>query len=674
MLSKKQEIYLDSSGSAQRWRLPVFFMAAVLLATGLLPTVSSHAYDNASFQAERESWRSALIALRAGNTKAYDNASPQLRSYVLWPFLEYEMLKRRLSKLSLAEVEQFSAENESSVVGRALRQRYLSVLASQSKWKQYLSLSDGLPLDTKNSCLRLRARLKQGETVANIDDAIASIWNHGRSLPDACDPLFSNWHKSGAMTSLRVLERIESAIKVGNPKLVKYLSRTWLPAADRKWAERWIKMRENPVGQLAKSGWNTNSAIANPILRYGIRRAALRDYDTAESKVSEWFESFGLDAENQAQIVSKIGMAAATDFHLSAMRWLARVPDLYSDATVRQWRIRSALRQFDFKHAGEYIERLTVEEQQQPKWRYWRARVLARSGNSEAARQIYAELAATRNFYGFLAADIIDSDYVMNHAPIPNDDVDLARVAQLDGLHIARELFLSGETILGRQQWAYTTRRLTTDDKQRAAIMAHRWGWHDRAIITAGRSGYTNDLDIRFPLLHRELVEKHARQQRIDPGWVYGVVRQESAFNPEARSSVGALGLMQLMPATGRRVGKKINLPVKSNKAILDVKNNINLGTAYLRMVLDRNRGHVVLATASYNAGPHKVVRWLPESDQMPADIWIETIPYSETRNFVKNVLAFMTVYETRMGGDQPRLGERLPGILSPEKQTLVSQ
>jgi len=535
-------------------------------------------------------------------------------------------------------------------------------------------MSDSVPLDTRHRCFRLRAQLRAGTDITDIDDEIANIWNHGKSLPDACDPLFSAWHKHGGMTTHRVFERINSAIKAGNPKLSAYLGRTWLNKKDRHWADRWVAMRQKPLQQLARDDWDGDSVIINNMLRYGIRRAALRDFDSAESKVSHWREKFNLEPEDEAWIASKIGLAAATDFHPSAIRWLAQVPDHYSGASVREWRVRAALRSGDYDRAGEFLQRLDLEEQQSPKWRYWKARVLARQGQAEPAKAIYRELADTRNFYGFLAADIIGSKYVMNHAPIDDDDVDLQRLGHVDELLIARELFISGETIMARRQWSYALGRLSAGDMQRAAILAHRWGWHDRAIITAGRAGYRDDIEVRFPLLHRELVETHAKRQSLDMGWIYGVVRQESAFNPQARSSVGALGLMQLMPKTGRRVGRKLNLPIKTNKAILNISNNITLGSAYLRMVLDRNRGHLALATASYNAGPHKVVRWLPEVDSMDADIWIETIPYAETRNFVKNVLAFMAVYESRLADNAPRLNQRLPSILPANKQTLVSQ
>jgi soluble lytic murein transglycosylase len=171
-----------------------------------------------------------------------------------------------------------------------------------------------------------------------------------------------------------------------------------------------------------------------------------------------------------------------------------------------------------------------------------------------------------------------------------------------------------------------------------------------------------DDLDVRFPVLYRELIEANAAEQGLDPGWIYGVVRQESAFVVDARSPVGALGLMQLMPATGRFAGRKYNIAVRSNQALLDIQNNLKLGASYLKEVLTRNRGNQTLATAAYNAGPNRVNSWLPATP-LDAEIWVETIPFNETRDYVKNVLAYTAVYEHRLGQRPVRLQARMPVI-----------
>ncbi len=229
----------------------------------------------------------------------------------------------------------------------------------------------------------------------------------------------------------------------------------------------------------------------------------------------------------------------------------------------------------------------------------------------------------------------------------------------------AKALHDAGDRIMARRQWRFTVARLDTEEIKGASVVAHRWGWHHDAIVTIARVKYWDDLDVRFPVVHERLVTDQARLNRIDSEWVYGVVRQESAFHARARSQVGALGLMQLMPGTARRVGRRLNLRVPSHRSILQVDNNIRLGTRYLRTVLDRAGGNPVVATAAYNAVPRKVEQWLPATGSLAADVWVESIPFNETRRFVKNVLAYTTVYQHRLGNHGPRLSSRMPTVSS---------
>jgi soluble lytic murein transglycosylase len=237
---------------------------------------------------------------------------------------------------------------------------------------------------------------------------------------------------------------------------------------------------------------------------------------------------------------------------------------------------------------------------------------------------------------------------------------------------LAQELFILGQNADARRQWAWATRNMNNHELKVAAVIASRWGWHDRAILTVSKTDHLNDLDLRFPILYRDIVEESARENNIDSGWVYGVLRQESAFVIDARSDAGALGLMQLMPMTGRVTGRGIKLHIKNNSALIKVENNLRLGTRYLKIVLDGNDGSQVLATAAYNAGPNRVKEWLPETGALDADIWVENISFAETRNYVKNVLAFTIIYDYRLGNNLLRLQQRMPAV-TPAKVTVGS-
>lgn len=222
-----------------------------------------------------------------------------------------------------------------------------------------------------------------------------------------------------------------------------------------------------------------------------------------------------------------------------------------------------------------------------------------------------------------------------------------------------------GEAPEARRQWAYATAPLDERGLAIAATLAQEWGWHDRAIRTANRADALDDLELRFPIAYRDVVEASARAYDLDPGWIYGVMRQESMFVPDARSPAGALGLMQLMPRTGKLVARELNMGHMPASRILDIENNVKLGAGYLRRMLDQNGGNVMLATASYNAGPHRVRQWLPADGAMSADVWANSIPYSETRDYVKNVMTFTTIYEHRLGAKPTRLSARMRDVVS---------
>ncbi len=197
-----------------------------------------------------------------------------------------------------------------------------------------------------------------------------------------------------------------------------------------------------------------------------------------------------------------------------------------------------------------------------------------------------------------------------------------------------------------RREWRYWLTQLTNREKLVAAKLANENGWFDRAIFTLSQVGYLDDVDLRFPKAFDKKINQHAKQQEINPAWAFAIARRESSFMTDAHSSVGAKGLMQLMPNTAKQL-KRGSI---SRQYLYNAENNIKLGTKYLRKLLDKSSGNQIIATASYNAGPYRVKKWLKDSDNLPADIWIETIPFRETRNYVKSVLAYQEIYQHQPG------------------------
>jgi soluble lytic murein transglycosylase len=277
-----------------------------------------------------------------------------------------------------------------------------------------------------------------------------------------------------------------------------------------------------------------------------------------------------------------------------------------------------------------------------------------------AARDTFKALASERSYYGFLAADELGENYALDHSQLLADETAIAAIESRPEIIRARELFLVGQDSRGRSEWDTIVRTLAPEEKRQAAILADRWGWHSRAISVAASLGEFDDLSLRYPLPYQPLFEQSSTAASISPTWAYGIARSESLFMPDVRSRAGAIGLMQLMPATGRAVAREIRLPYSGLQTLTDPASNIRLGTSYLGQMAERYGGNAVLATAAYNAGPHRVDSWLPDSGSIDARVWIENIPFNETRKYVKRVLSAQAIFHWRMTGELRRLSDEL--------------
>jgi soluble lytic murein transglycosylase len=228
-----------------------------------------------------------------------------------------------------------------------------------------------------------------------------------------------------------------------------------------------------------------------------------------------------------------------------------------------------------------------------------------------------------------------------------------------------KEFKLLGRDTEAKRHWAFIIKKLSKDQLKIFAKLAQQWQWYQLAIITLVKADYWDDLEIRFPLSYLQQVQVNAEWQALNPAVIFGLIRQESMLDEHARSAVGALGLMQIMPETGKQIARNLNEPWQSDNALLQPDINIKYGTFYYKQLLGQFDGHFALATAAYNAGPNKVVKWLPSQGSIPADIWIETIPYKETRKYVMSVLSYATIYQQRMLKETLKITEFLLDVRS---------
>jgi soluble lytic murein transglycosylase len=515
--------------------------------------------------------------------------------------------------------------------------------------------------------MRLDRLLRSSEQQTALMQEIETLWTNGRRLPVACNAVFNAWRKAGHMTPEKIWLRIRLAMELRQLGLAEELAQ-YLDARDRVWVHRWGAMHRDPANELTRINYPVETPVARMVVRHGVVRLGMRDVDEALQRWDALKQKYQFFGEDDNYVMRYLGIIAAQDHSPTAVQLLARVSADPNDEPLHLWRMRAALRAGDWNAAKNFIAALPEERRQKQEGRYWMARALEQTGQGDEARSMYRTLAREHGYYGFLAADRIGEDYAMQHQPIVATGEEVSAMLARPGVLAAQELLAMGMVTEARRQWQWITRHMNNRELAVAALLAREWGWHDRAILTVSKSDHQNDLELRFPLLYRDAIEANATRYGVDAGWIYGVVRQESAFVPDARSHAGALGLMQLMPATGLLTGRRLNLPIRGARAILEVENNITLGVGYLKDVLTRNANHQTLATAAYNAGPNRVADWAPLAS-LDADIWVETIPFNETRDYVKNVMAFTAVYDHRLGRKPIRLQDRMPAIAPAKSQ-----
>lgn len=630
------------------------------LALGLLAIWLSAAVGAANLERQRASFLEAEKALQKGQKARFEQLSASLRDYPLHPYLDYQSLRRDLKLASPERVRAFISDNADTPLADRLRGLWLSQLARQGRWSTYLAFYQ--PTDsTLARCRQLHAMIKTGQADKAYAD-VPDIWLHGESQPKECDSVLDAWRAAGGLTQTLVWQRIELAFAAGQWRLARYLKR-YLDTDERPWVDLWLRTHREPgLVQSHPDLFAKQHPMRSAILEHGLKQLAKRDPARAIDAWRSVRSRFDFPNSDSARVDRHLALALARDGHPDALAYLARIEPRDDDLTLAETRIRTALAKEDWAAALAWIEALPPKARGLERWGYWRARALGELGRDDDARSGFEDLSRERSYYGFLAADRVGASYHLDPVRLSVGAEPLAEVAADPGIRRARELLALDRLIDARREWHHATADMDKTQLQAASKLAQSWGWHDRAIFTLARTQYWDDLELRFPLEHRALVERLARSQGLDPAWVYAVVRQESAFVKDARSSAGALGLMQLMPRTARSVARKLGEHPPRSRDLFRPETNIRLGSAYLKRIFDKLGAHPVLATAAYNAGLSRVESWLPDA-RLDADLWVELIPFRETRRYVERVLTYTAIYQDRLGTQPTRLSKRMQPV-----------
>ncbi|MDX1481638.1 MAG: transglycosylase SLT domain-containing protein [Woeseiaceae bacterium] len=620
---------------------------------------------DATLEAQRAAFRDVYPAAELGQWDAVAAREALLRDYVLWPDLKAAWLRRHLDDDKA--VTEFLDAYQGLRPAKDIRYRYARRLAAHGRYADYLNLYDAHYVNAGDPVLDCRAAQALVET-GESDRALGlarRLWLVGRSQVDECDDVFAWMRSSGRLTTELISERYRLAVEAQDFSLARYLARS-LGEGALAAAERWLRARSAPETFLETADISRIEREYHEQLAYAARRLARRDPEAAYRHWSRLRADIGFDPELETPIARDVALWAARRNLDNAEGLLARLDAAAIDDEVRRWRIRNALREQRWQDVLRVVDELSEAERNQEEWQFWAAMAMEHTGRSADAMLIMSTLARQRSYYGFLAADHLGIDYHLDSEPVVTDEVIIARLQRMPELERARELYLTGLDGRARSEWDDALRNLDDETQAQAAVLAERWGWHSRAMAMAARAGRLDSLELRYPLAHRDEFRRAAETAGIPESWAFGVARSESIFMRDVRSSAGAVGLMQLMPATGQRTARQIRLPYRGLNTLTDPESNIRLGTTYLALMRNRFQGHAALATAAYNAGPSRVEQWLPEKATQDAKIWVETIPFNETRDYVRRVLTAEVIFAWRLTGDAPRISERLQPISPP--------
>lgn len=613
--------------------------------------------DEALLQHAREAYAAKNeIAL------AEDVAQLKSQEYLLAPYADYWLMLLQLDHFdnSLegnAEAQAFLNKYEDLPFADRLRGEWLKKLAKQQNWplffEQYASFKRD---DTLVQCYALLGHSQLEDQ--DIGNQVKALWMTTVDLPSNCNQVFDIQQKKGALTTDDIWARFRMALQEGKLPLAKSIApRLPIDNASLKLLDR---AYQAPQALLDKKLVSTKSRFGMEVNLYAIDRLARTKLDEAVASFRKAQSTF--DVDNRAFAWGRIAYHAARAHSPEALDLYLLAGTSHLDREQLAWKVRAALRAKDWSTVLEAINEMQPKQQDENAWRYWKARALRESGEVVEANALFSQLSKERHYYGWLAAEELETVMSSPEERYTTTDNEVTAIASLPAIKRAFELQRLDMRWEAKSEWVWATRNF--DDKQllAAAEYAARQKWYDIAITTADNTRQIHDFNLRYPTPYRDLMKNSAAEMNVDEAWIYGLTRQESRFMHYAKSGVGASGLMQLMPATAKWAAKRMGLSSYSNEQIHDLNTNIEIGTYYMRHTLDLMNGQAVMATAAYNAGPSRAKRWMAPKP-MEAAVYIESIPFAETRNYVQKVMANANIYAARLGKPIQTLKARL-GII----------
>jgi soluble lytic murein transglycosylase len=626
-------------------RAVILFIRLVAAAAGLAllgNSLAQAADPVAANAAVRKSFQEAYahVAANLEDNGASDNES--LKNYPLYPYLLAARIQQALTSTDSAALAQadkraadFIAAYGQQPVTRNLRRAWLDSLARREQWNQFLAVYRDAGASEASRCESFTARIELQKT-EGLATEIGKFWLTPHSLPE-CDRPFAWLKDNGGLTPALIEERAHLALDNNNPAFARQIIEQ-LPADRAAPLFQWAGLLESPRLSIDSLIDSPGTVVSPTALLAGWKRLTRVDREAAQERYTKLVSARGLNQDSASPFALALALALAWDRDPEALRYFDQVESSDLDDPAREWWTRAALWSKDWKLAAHVIATLSETDRQSARWRYWLARTTEETHDLKEAQSLYEAVLPDDNYYSAMAAAHLGRPLLPHPEAVPENKQTLTGLEHDPAFERAHELLLCGMRPEAQAEWQYGYEPLNADARAQSIRLAANWGWYDQAVTVASSLHIFNDYSLLYPRPYDAQVNAAAHLAQITPEIVYGVVRQESLYRLDAVSNAGARGLMQLELGTARSTAHYYKRPIPALTDLFDPYINTVLGAARLRMLLDEFDGQTPVALAGYNAGPNAAMRWLPQ-EAIDSDIWIENIPYNETRGYVQRIL-----------------------------------
>ena len=609
-------------------------------------------------QSQRTDYQALIKRIRTTPVRQLDTLVDDIqamRDYPLFPYLYYELVNRNLTYSNRKQINAFLRDVKEVPIRNRLLKKWLVYLAKNNYKTVFLKTYEG-GLGTDLLCRNLHIKRVKNQLDEAWYQQVEVIWLSGYSLPDACDPVLAYWRQQGKLKPALAIARMSLAGESGQRSLSRYLKR-YAPKESHYIADLWNQVRRNPVTTLKPERFPFHyPQYDSAIVKWGLNKMSWRDPQRVIKALPKWQNSGKLSANDIQSIKETLAISLTLDNSPQAREWLMRAASPTASQSLWRWYLMHAVKAQQWSKVVDIVKTAPQAYRSSSEFSYWYAKALLHTKQIDQSQQQFGLLAKQRHYYGFLAAAHIDAEPNLSPQSLQVEAASTQFVQKHPQALRARELFFLDELVSARREWFALMKTLSPSQQRAAVRVAYSWNWYDQAIVGALKVGAKNDLAIRFPTAFMHEFEQQASHYNIQPSYAMAIARRESSFMEDAVSSANARGIMQLLPDTARylislngvlRPAFQRHMAHSSiNRELVKAESNIEFGVGFLRYLQQKLGNDQVLVAAAYNAGWRKVERWLPKNQSIPADIWIDSIPFKETREYVKAILTYQLIYE----------------------------